>query len=716
MESIRTTCQACHCECGVFVQKENGKIIGIRGDPDHPFSKGFLCNKAKASIELVYHKDRVRFPLKRVKKGKGSNWRKISWDEALDEIAERLTEIKENHGPEAIATHRGTGPRQSVPSTALLALALGTPNLISTDNHICYAPSFLAECWTYGDSITMELGPDYLNSNCIVVWGGNPLASHPPRGFDILRAVKERGTKLIVVDPRRTTLAAKSDLWLQVRPGTDAALALGMINYIIKKGLQDKKFVSEWCHGFENLEKRVQRYTPEWAEEITWIPADKIKEAARLYVTTKPAVLHHRVALEHSINSIQTLRSLAILIALAGNMDVKGGNFFPHWPEGYVSDFSFVLDRRWRFDKETEQKRIGSSEYPLASGFESTFAYVPSPLSIRAMLYGKPYQLKAIFCAGANPVVNCQNTKMTVEAFKKLDLLVVSEFFMTPTAELADYVLPVAHWLERNEVADASYMNCISARQKVIEPIGDCWDDVKIVMELVKRIPWADKKHLPWKDMREFNDWKIKSMGITFDDLKEKGTVSWPEEYRKYEKKGFRTPTGKVELYSTMFEKCGYDPLPSYREPPESPASSPELMETYPLILITGCRDINYFHSEGRQLKTLRKIRPDPMIEIHSNAAKAEGIKDGDWVWIESPRGDKNRVKLRAKVTPDIHPQVVHAEHAWWFPEKPGPEHGLFESNINVVTSSEHPRDLLACSVPTRGTLCKIYKAKSTAR
>ncbi len=199
-------------------------------------------------------------------------------------------------------------------------------------------------------------------------------------------------------------------------------------------------------------------------------------------------------------------------------------------------------------------------------------------------------------------------------------------------------------------------------------------------------------------------------MGITFDEFKKKGYIVAPITYKKYEGGGFDTPTGKVELYSTTFEKFGYDPLPDFMEPPESPISTPELLKDYPLILITGSRYMEYFHSEGRQVSRLRERIPDPELEIHPDTAGEANIEDGDWIWIETPQVKGERIKLKAKITTRIHPRVVHAPHGWWFPEKPGPEHGCFDSNINVIMSADPPREEICGSVPTRGTLCRISK------
>jgi thiosulfate reductase/polysulfide reductase chain A len=702
-KTLRSICQACHCNCGVIVHIENGKVTRVTGDPNHPMNRGFICVKGQAQPDLLYHADRLKYPLKRTGARGEGKWQRVSWDDVLDQIGARLAEIQEKYGTESIAVMTGTGPRTGNNVARLFCLMLGTPNRISVDNHICFAPSTVAETSTYGVMTTMmEIGPDYHNANCIMVWGGNPTASHPPRGQEITQAKRKRGAKLIVIDPRRTELAAMADLWLQVRPGTDAALALGMMNVIIDEGLYDKEFVDKWCYGFEELRNHVKAFPPERAAEITWLPAESIREAARLYASTRPAAMHHRIGLEHNINSTQTDRALAILVALTGNLDVKGGNLFQLLPAGFSNPCN-----RLNFPQAIEKKRIGNREFPLARGF------VHCALAVEAMLEGKPYPLKAMYCTTGNPVVNMQNSKKMWQALKSLELLVVADFFMQPTAELADFILPASTWLEKDDMGDfpnLMYTNYIAAGQKAIEPLYECRDDREILIELGKRINWPDRVPMPWRDVDELNDAMVKDMGITFRDLQDRGYIIEPMRYRKYAERGFNTPTGKVELYSTRFKEYGYDPLPDYHEPPESPVSTPELLHEYPLILITGGRNIAHFNTEGRQIPRLRKLAPDPLIEIHPDTAREAGIVEGDRVWLETPQVRGERVEFKAKLTADVHPRVVHAPHGWWFPEKPAPEHGCFDSNVNVVLSGDSPREPICGSVRTRGTLCRISR------
>lgn len=708
---IRTVCQGSHSECGVLVHVEDGRVTRITGDRAHPSSRGYTCIKAQAQQEILYHPDRLRYPLRRSGARGGGQWERVSWDLALREIAGQLSETRDKYGVHSIAAMHGTGPRASLIAARLLAHGLGTPNVISVDLHICYAPSVVAEKATYGHSIMMEKGPDYGGSNCVLVWGANPLVSHPPRGIEIVEAKRKRGAKLIVVDPRRTPLASMADLWLQVRPGSDLLLAMAMINVIIAEKLVDVDFVNKWCHGYDDLRQCASAFTPENVADRTWVPAKLIREAAQIYAGSKPAVLHHRVAIEHNVNSTHTNRALACLIALTGNIDVPGGNLLPMPIKGFITTGALAGESPdFRLDREVESRRIGASEFPLISGVEAPLPFVHAPLSVESMSKGIPYPLKAMYCAGANPVVNMQDCRRVAAALRNLDLFVVSDFFMTPTAELADFVLPAATWLERDECCDVMYSNCIAARQKAVEPLYETKDDTEIVLEILKNIPWANRKSVTWDSVSEFNEFRMRGTGLNFSRFKDEGYISVSPRYRKYETEGFDTPSRKVELRSTLFEKYGYSPVPEYREPPESPFSTPQLARDYPLILISGSRMQEYYHSAGRQIRSLRDRAPDPVVELHPDTAHSLGIQQGDWVWIETPKVPGERVKMKARVTPTISPQVVHADHGWWFPEEPSPEHGCFDSNISTILSGDPPREAVCGSVPIRGTLCRLYK------
>jgi thiosulfate reductase/polysulfide reductase chain A len=360
------------------------------------------------------------------------------------------------------------------------------------------------------------------------------------------------------------------------------------------------------------------------------------------------------------------------------------------------------LELKDRITPEVRKKRVTDDQYRVISS--GMWPLVPA-LGLESILTGKPYPLRVLFFVAYNPMVAAANTRKVYDALKKVDFMAISELYMTPTAELADIVLPAKMWLERDEIQLQQADWGIPVRQNVVGQIEERWSDWEILIELAKRMG-EDSISSP----RHYIESILKPHGVTFEELREKGFITFdPMKYKKYEEAGFATPSGRYELYSNVLEEMGYDPLPHHTEPAESPVSTPELTKEYPLVLTTGGRIPSFFHSEFRQIQKLRRQCPDPIIEIHPDTAKGLDIRDEDWVWIESPRG---RVKQRAKLTSGIDPRVVHAQHAWWFPENKSAEpslHGVWESNINVLTDW-HAVDEAMGSASFRALLCKIYK------
>jgi anaerobic selenocysteine-containing dehydrogenase len=536
------------------------------------------------------------------------------------------------------------------------------------------------------------------------------------------------GGKLIVIDPRRTPDAEKADLWLQIRPGTDCALALGMINVIIEEGLYDKEFVERWCHGFDKLRERASEYPLSRVEDITWVPRDKIRDAAVMYATIKPSFIFHSMGLEQLPNSEETYHARTILTAITGNLDIRGGEELRYGHPKVISEYEMELNDK--LPPEQKKKQIGIDRFRLQSlpGFDLvvekyakakyarghlTFAHAPSVY--RAMITGKPYPVRALITLASNPLLTQANTKLVYEAIKSLDLYVVVDFWKTPSAELADYIFPSATWLERpvfhNWTDTFSFVDCAEAVLPArVEGEYDRRPDFDFWRGLGIRL--GQKEYWPWNSLDESFDYRLKPMGVSFKEFVAKGGYDfWPKEEKKYEKKGFGTPTGKVELYSEILRELDYDPLPRYYEPPESPYSRPDLAKDYPLILITGMRHYPFYHSEHRQISSLRRQHPYPIVQIHPETAQRYGIKDGEWVWIETPRG---RIRQVCRYFDGIDPRVVAAQHGWWYPEMPGEEpwlHGVWESNINVVVDDEitHCNNLNG-GWPLRTALCKIYK------
>jgi thiosulfate reductase/polysulfide reductase chain A len=697
LQIYRSVCRLCHGGCGAFLYVKNGRLEKVQGDPKSPLNKGWMCIKGLRTPEITNHPSRLTEPLRRKGPRGSGEWEKVSWEEVLEEIAVKIGAIRNESGPESIAIGQGTG-RHHYMHVVRFANALGTPNWFEPGLAQCFIPRITVSHLTYGGFV---VGDYYgaVRPQCILFWGHNPLVSSADGelSFVARRALKQ-GAYGVAIDPRRSETARKCGLWLPIRPGTDAALALAMIHIIIKEAIYDKVFVENWTVGFEALRDHVMPFTPEWAESITWVPATDIVKAARIYATRKPSIIEWGVAIEQNTNSLQTVRAIALLRGLTGNLDIPGGDILG------MNILKTYPTLRERLPREISQKRLGGETYKLLAGWRAWMPSAHIPTLFQAMRTGKPYRVRALLIFGSNPLVSVANSKEVYAALLKLNLLIVAELFMTPTASFSDYVLPASFWPEVNQVAAYPLVaeNLVMAQQQVVQR-GQCQQDEWIMDELGKRLglPGFEEN---FEDL--IND-RLSPLGIDFQQLKEKGYVYPPHQYRKYEQKGFRTPSKKVELFCRTLERMGYNPLPTYKEPPESPCQSPELAKDFPYILTTGSRRAEFFHSEQRQIQSLRKRRPDPVVEIHPAIGLSQAIKSGDWVRISSPRGS---IRLKAFITEDIHPKVINLDHGWWFPEKSGPDYGFLESNANVLTNDGPPYDPAFGSYALKGLLCRIEK------
>jgi len=693
---VKSHCRMCHGGCGVLVYTRDGRVMKIAGDPDCPINHGTLCSKGIASAQLAYHPDRLTYPVRRVGPKASGKWERISWDEALDTIAERILDYKERFGAESIVMGYGTG-RENEAVIYRFANLLGTPNVL-TAGHFCYGPRIATSIITCGSNVIV----DYENHpKCIMVWGNNVVISNPDEyKGESFSASLDRGAKLIAVDPRLTRIAARADIWLQLRPGTDAALAFGMLNVIVNEELHDREFVQNHVYGWEPFIKRISEYPLEKVEEITWVPKEKIREAARLFATTKPAGIQWGVAIEQQVTCTDNDRVLMALMGITGNIDVPGGQVLFRTPKIRTAS---QFGAHKMLPKEKAAKRLGGERFRLAGNF----AIINPKCVWDAILEEKPYPVKMLFFISSNPVLTRANAREVYRALERVEFMAVSDFFLTPTAELADIVLPAATWLEMDYVGDFwKRHGYILPRRRVIQ-VGECRSDHEMLNDLAHRMGQGEH----WWDTFEGGlDYILEPMGITWQNFEKMDYVRGDVRYRKYREKGFSTPTKKFELYSTLLEKWGYDPLPQFREPPESPYSTPALFKEYPYILITGRRLPGFFHSENRQMPWLRELHRDPIVEIHPETAKKEGIDEGDWVVIESPRGS---VRQRAKIFAGIDSRVIGAEHAWWFPEKKDPGHGWEESNINILTDNAYTDcDPAMGATPVRTLLCKIQRGE----
>jgi len=670
-----------------------------------------VCIKGATIPEVMYHPNRLKYPLKRDGARGEGKWRRITWDEAFDTIAGRLKEIKKKYGPEAIHVSCGSGQKHiGIQATKMAERLWPTPNT-HLGRYTCIHPDVMANGATFGDTITYEFGPDYFDAKCIIFWGAEPDVATPAQARVVHRALR-RGAKLIVIDPRPIPMAKRADVWLRIRPGADMALALAMQHVIINEGIYNKEFVEKYCYGFKQLKAHIKRYTPEWAAGVTSIPIEEIVKAARLYALERPGSIYIRLGSgAQQITSTQTCRSISMLIGITGNVDARGGNllYYRTFREALMWH-PYLMFWGVKPSAAINEKRIGAKDYPLMH--KRALCHVPS--TIKAMEEGK---VRAMWAIADNLIVAEMDNRRIWEILKnKLDFFFVSELFMTPTAELADIVLPAAFYPEIDQLTEAfgHPSSTVTATRKCVEPIGECKDDREVAIEIAKRMGMDVS---PWETLHDYFNWMLKYQGITFQELLQKsnGTLTFPRGYERYRTStpAFSTPTGKVELYSPTFEAMGLDPMPVFEEPPESPVRTPELFKKFPFIY-THYRIHGYMHSEGRQIKRQRQLNPEPYLQMNPERAAEMGIAEGDWVYLETPKSaGKNHLKYRIQLIPDMHPDVVAGPHAWWFPEMPGPEHGCFESNINALVPLDPPYDPVVGVPQVRAILCRVWKEAS---
>lgn len=721
--STQWTGPGCHNGCGLLFYTKDDKLEKIEGDPNNPYNSGRLCMRCLNLMESMYHEDRLKWPLKRVGERGENKWERISWDEALDIIEVNVRKIQKEYGSESIAGIEGTGRNICWQVPLLTYAGFGSPNFgfgfLSGDSCFCPRAAFQGVC--QGDFTVCDCSqfhedrfdnPEYKVPEVIMVWGNNPIYSNSDDflGHWIVECMK-RGTKLIVVDPKLTWLASKADYWLRLRPGTDAALALGMLNVIIGEELYDKEFVENWTYGIDELAERVKEYPTDKVAEITWVPKEVIEGAARFFAKANAGSIQWGLAVDQSVAGVPAAHAIANIGAICGNMDVPGGIVFVR--EAYRVAMSYATGYFENLSEEMRAKRLGDERYPMKRMGIGPTAHADSVLL--ALETGKPYPVKMLWIQSTNPIANmAADAPRVYKAMKSTDFNVVVDLYMTPTAvAFADVVLPCAMSCERNGMK--SWWHPLRSASKIAQ-YEECKSDEQIILEVGKRL---NPEAWPWETDVDMLNWLLGNSQYPHDFKTLQNSVTEYEkfEYRKYEKgllredgePGFNTPTGRLELYSTLFEEWGYDPLPYYVEPPESPVSTPEKFVEYPLVLSTGARSPEFFHSEHRQLKTMREFHPNPLMDINPRTAADLGIQEGDWVWLENSNG---KCKQIAHFDPSLDQKVVRAEHGWWFPEKEGAEpvlFGVFDSNSNNLIR-QCQNGPTGYGAPYKNAICKVYK------
>lgn len=675
-QTISTLCRMCDHGCGIDVRVEDGNPINVKGRKDHPFNRGWLCAKGRAALDLFYSPQRLRTPLIR----KDGTTREANWDEALTLAAEKLHGLRDRYGAQSLAVYYGEGVgHQEIRSyIKRFANVYGTPNFCGV-GAICNTSRTLAEILTLG-GLTK---PDIPQTRTLILWGGNPFVSHEPFPPGEIGRIRRAGQKIIVVDPRRTETARKADIHLPIRPGFDEILILNMFHVVLREGLWDQPFTERWVHGFEEFHRTVVQdaFSPEKGESLTGIAPELVRTATHLYAGTKPAGIFTGNGLEHHQNGVRTARLIALLKAITGNLDIPGGELFTQRPP--IRDITTPLP-------ESTTPPLGARRFPLFCKVrkEANALCIPE-----AVLDERPYPIKGMIIAGGNASMEWPDSKRVREALNRLEFLMVIDVVASPDSRYADIVLPACTFLERDEHRMNVYQNLhvITLRRQVVPPLYGLPDQV-IWMKLAQAMGFGE--YFPWQDCREGLDELLGDVGITYEDLTSKGGIYEYEKrrYRKYESEGFGTPTGKVEIDSERLRSLGLDPFLLRKEPPTDPL--PVEDAEYPLFLSTGGNLLCYLHWQYRYLPRLRKMAPDPVLEIHPETASECGLSENDLAEIRTSHGS---IRIRAHLTSDIRPDTVHLPQGWE------------EANANELTGFEG-RDLFSGFPNLKSLRCRIRR------
>lgn len=739
---IRTCASGIGCHnigCGIKVYVKDGKLEKIAGDPEHPISKGRLCVRCLTAKDYIYHEDRILYPMKRDRQFRGDpdKFERISWDEALDLIIDNYWKTVEKYGVNSTSVWCGTGREPSRLHFQFANDVFGTLSTVHANSGwSCYLPRLTIMSWVLGTPYVEydnSIGfpdryddPKWVCPKYMLIWGRDQLRSNADGlwGHSTIEMMK-RGMKLVVVDPRVNWLATRAEVYLQLRPGTDAALALGLLNVIINEDLYDHEFVEEWCYGFDELKERVQDYPVEKVAEITTCDPDDIRHAARC-ISQKPSTLSMGLPVDQNPNSFQIGQAVLSIFAICGDIDVPGGCFVGRPSTMKASDSTSsrtddvdTADEGLAKFGNVGKEPLGHDRYPAYNAFTNN-THPDFTLDVLESKTGLPYPLKFAYVYAHNPLA-CMppQPKRWMEGLRTMDFVAVADIVMTPTiVACADVVLPVCSMLEHDGLTTNNFSSMagqVGAITQCIEPLGESKSDCEILTLLYQRL-YPEGKH-NWKTVEGYyNDElaQISGVEVTYSELKEKVIGQLEIEYYKYRdgllrpdgQPGFNTMTGKIELYSLMLEGLGDDPLPYYIEPYFSANARPDLAEEYPLTLTTGARRFTSFHSENRHIEKLREIHPWPTVDINPKVAKENGILEGNWVYIENQFG---RIKQVAHITPTVKEDVVSADHGWWYPERdPKKLYDTFESNVCSLIPHEM-NGPLGVGTLYKSMPCKVY-------
>ncbi len=690
-----SVCFSCHstCEVLVYTDAASGKVLRVEGDPNSPQTHGRLCAKGLASADLCHNPKRLTAPLRRIGERGEGRFEEIGWEEALDITAGKLREYRERLGPQSVALLEGTRRGWSRVYSRF-ANAFGTPNHGAAGWAQCLWPRLIDCNLTYGKGAQYSETQDYPNADCILCWGINPPTCWGVRAGDIMDA-RQRGAALIVVDPYLSETAAKADIWLQLRPDTDMALALGLLHVIIQEQLWDEAFTAEWTSGFPELREAVAEYPPAWAAGITGVPEELIRRAARLYAKASSASLVRSLAVDQLHDSVQVCRALSALIAITGNIGKPGSNNVVSLRgERSQNTHDFILADL--VPPEVQRLRCGYHDFPLLTQEHAPVPTAHMPTLWEQIITGDPYPIPCAMIFGSNAMVSYTNAGRVKEALAGLEFLAVCDLFMTPTARMADIVLPASSWLERCNVISSFQTDNTHTlfQQPAVPPVGQSRNDVDIIIGLAKRL---GLEQYFWKDAEGLYDYLLEPAGLTYREGAARRRLHAPMVYGAYREKGFATPTGRIELFSCLAREKGCDPLPRYTPSFQSLGDTPELAREYPLLMTTGRHESAYRISENRENPHLRELVPRAFLDIHPDTAAGLGIREGQRVMVESTAG---RAYAYARFTAGLRRDVVQGISGWW---------GQY--NINrTVPWGRYARGV--GTVCARGYLCRVTPAE----
>ncbi len=684
---VKTTCKICRKECGMIAHVKDGRIKSLLGDPDDLLNKGALCAKGAAALEFEYDANRLMYPMKRTGRRGEGKWERITWEEGLKYTAGRLKDIREKYGPGAISVHAGCEADNSFNLDRRFCDAAEFPDF-SSGWGVCYGAQAAAFGYTFGTLTEIVDRFDvYKNSKLFIFWNSK-VPHSSPAWLGVPDAMFSNKVKTIVIDPMFTPIASKADMWVPIRINSDLALALAMIQVIIKEELYDKEFVQEWTVGFDELRSHVGKYTPVWAEESTDVPARKIEEIARIYANSKPATLCFNLSCHHT-QYFQFARAFSILMAITGNIDREGGArvLRPRKPIIDRGMHSFA-DTRLGLHGKRPPITVGS-EFPATYNVFKKVMILDSPWQERFLYKGR---IKAIICDAINLLIRKPNYHKTLESIKGLELLVVYDVYMSETAKYADIIFPSTTFLERDGISlrDWHKGGRIRARQKVVEPPGECRSNFDFFKGLAEEMGIGN--YFSWKDVRQMIDYILEPTGRTFDELQRVGFIELgePLEEKAYEKHGFPTPSGKVELYSAQLEKMGVSPLPVWRDELFFKPNS-----EFPLILSSFTPARQHSWTLWPSVLELEEVLEEDCAYVHQDVAKEIGIREKDWIRITTMHGN---ARYKAKVTEFIHPDSVIVSR------------GL-PQQAKLIDLCD-PIDPDSAFMAERGMLCRISKSE----